>query len=42
MSSRNPASTVARFVRDLLLRIALRIRRSSISMLVRIFPFFYV
>jgi len=29
------ASTVARFVRDLLLRIAWRIRRSSISMFVR-------
>jgi hypothetical protein len=37
MSNRSPASTVARFVRDLLLRIAWRINRSSISMLVRIF-----
>jgi hypothetical protein len=34
MSSRNPASTVARFVRNLLLRIAWRLRRSSISMFV--------
>jgi hypothetical protein len=34
--SRNPASTTARFVRDLLLRIACCIKRSSMSMLVLI------
>src|ERR1700688_3505365 len=36
ISRRNPSSTAARFVRDRLLLIACRIRRSSISMLVRI------
>lgn len=36
ISRRNPSSTAARFVRDRLLLIACRIKRSSISMLVRI------